>query len=346
MKLSSPSRLPQCVRTSGTAQVHLTLAVGDYEHIRDVATGVVQPQGIALTPLVLPIEEIAFRQLKNFEFDIAETSFAKYISMTAAGNAPIVGIPVYPARLFRHSAIYVRKDSGIRDAKGLEGRVVGIPEWAQTAGVYLRGLLSEYYGVALDRIHWVQASVNEPGRAEKVTLNLPDHIHYESRPDRCLSDMLVSGEIDAALTARPPNSFLRGDKGVARLFPDFRVEEETYHQETGIFPIMHIVTIRRSVCEAYPWVAANMQTAFEHAKNASIERMREMTTSRIPLPWGAALAEQLSEKMGGDPWPYGVSANLKTLDAFCRFAHDQYLTPSRLRVEDIFPQEVIGKVRV
>jgi 4,5-dihydroxyphthalate decarboxylase len=346
MKLSSPSRPPQYVLASGTAQINLTLAIGDYEHVRDVTYGVVQPQGITLTPLVLPIEEIAFRQLKNFEFDIAETSFAKYISMVGAGDASIVGIPVYPARLFRHSAIYVRKDSGIRDAKGLEGRVVGIPEWAQTAGVYLRGLLSEYYGVALERIHWVQASVNEPGRAEKVKLKLPSTIHYESRPDKCLSDMLLSGEIDAALTARAPNSFLHGEKSVVRLFPDFRVEEEAYYQATGIFPIMHIVTLRRSLCEAYPWVAANMQKAFEHAKDAAIERLREMTTSRIPLPWGAVTAEQLSRQMGGDPWPYGVSANLKTLDAFCRFAHDQHLTPSRLTVEDIFPQEVIGKVKV
>ena len=346
MKLGSATRSAQFAQGSKAAQLGLTLAMTEYEHARDLTSGLVQPQGIVLTPLILPIEEIFFRYLKNFEFDVAETSFAKYISMTAAGDSPIVGIPVFPARVFRHSAIYVRGDSGISDPKGLEGRTVGIPEWAQTAGVYVRGLLSEYYGVMLERIRWVQASVNEPGRVEKVKLHLPASIHYESRPDKSLSDMLLSGEIDAAITARPPNSFLRGDPRVARLFPDFRTEEEAYYSATRIFPIMHVMTVRRSVLEAHPWVAMNLLKAFETSKNAAVERIREITTSRIPLPWGAAIAEQIAGKMGGELWPYGVSQNLNTLDAFCRFAHDQHLTAARLTVEDLFPEEVIATARV
>ncbi len=346
MKLGSASRSAKYTQGPGAAQLSLTLAMTEYDHARDLTSGLIQPQGIALTPLILPIEEIFFRYLKNFEFDIAETSFAKYISMTAAGDCPIIGIPVFPARVFRHSAIYVRSDSGISDPKGLEGRTVGIPEWAQTAGVYVRGLLAEYYGVLLNRIQWVQAGVNEPGRAEKVTLNLPDSIYYDSRPTKSLSEMLLSGEIDAAITARPPNCFLRGDSSVIRLFPDFRAEEEAYYGATRIFPIMHVMTVRRSVLEAHPWVAMNLLTAFEKSKNAAVERIREITTSRIPLPWGAALAEQVAAKMGGELWPYGVSQNRNTLDAFCRFAHDQHLTASRLTVEDLFPEEVIASARV
>ena len=322
------------------------MAISEYEHARDLVEGLVRPQGIALTSLVLPIEEIAFRHLKNFEFDIAETSFAKYVAMAGAGESPIVGIPVFPARLFRHSSIYVSKDSGITDAKGLEGRTVGIPEWAQTAGVYMRGMLSEYYGVALDRIQWIQASVNEPGRIEKVKLHLPPSIRYEARPDKSLSDMLASGEIDAALSARPPKSFLRGDSKVVRLFPDFRADEEAYFKATGIFPIMHLMSMRRSVFDAYPWVARNMMTAFEAAKDAAVTRMCEITTSRLPLPWGAALADEVAAKLGGDLWPYGVNANRHTLGAFCRFAHDQFVTPSLLAVEDLFPRELIDSAKV
>ena len=346
MIASTPSRKPQYVHTSGSTRLNLTLAISEYEHARDLTSGLVQTEGIALTSLILPIEEMAYRYLKNLEFDLAETSFAKYIGLVAAGDSPIVAIPVFPARLFRHSAIYVRKDSGIHDAKGLEGRKVGIPEWAQTAGVYVRGLLSEYYGVALDKIHWVQASVNEPGREEKVKLSLPSSIHYEPRPDKSLSDMLGSGEIDAALSARPPRSFLRADRKVVRLFPDFQREERAYYKATGIFPIMHAITMRREVFEAFPWVAKTMLTAFEESKNAAVERMLEITTSRLPLPWGAALAAEVAETMGGDIWPYGVSANLHTLNAFCRFAHDQHLTSSLLTVEDLFPKEVIGTARV
>jgi 4,5-dihydroxyphthalate decarboxylase len=179
-----------------------------------------------------------------------------------------------------------------------------------------------------------------------VKLNLPPNISYESRPDKCLSEMLLSSEIDAAITARPPDSFLRRDPRIVRLFPEFRAEEELYYEKTGIFPIMHVISMRRSLFEAYPWVAMNMLTAFEESKNAAVGRISEITTSRIPLPWGAAMAQQITEKMGGDLWPYGVSQNRRTLDAFCRFAHSQYLTPALLTVEDIFPREVIGSARV
>jgi 4,5-dihydroxyphthalate decarboxylase len=346
MRISDGGRIPHPVGDGGANRLSLTLAMSEYEHSRDLMEGLIRPQGIALTPLVLPIEEMAHRYLKYFEFDMAETSFAKYVSLVGAGDAPIVAIPAFPARLFRHSAIYIRKDSSIASPRDLMGRRVGIAEWAQTAGLYVRGLLSEYYGVALDRIEWIQAAVNQPGRVEKVKLNLPESIRYTPRPDSCISDMLASGEIDAAISARPPNSFRSGDKGVVRLFPDFRAEEEAYHRNTGIFPIMHVVTIRRAVLERYPWVAANMMTAFGAAKDAAVERVREITTSRLPLPWGAAIAEEMTQRFGGDLWPYGVEANRHTLDAFCRFAHSQFLTPSLLTLEDLFPAEVIEAVRV
>src|SRR5215510_2476082 len=217
--LSSPAsesgkaapRLPQILGHNGTASVHLTLAVCDYDHTRDVTSGVVRAEGITLTPLVFnSIEEITFRFLKNLEWDISELSFGKYTSLTSQGEAPMVAIPVFPSRVHRHSAIYVRADRGIKTAKDLNGRSIGIPEWAQTAGVYVRGFLAEDYGVDLSSIRWLQAGVNDPGRAEKVELKLPSGIQYTARPDTSLSSMLLSDEIDAAITARAPDAFAEG----------------------------------------------------------------------------------------------------------------------------------------
>ena len=328
------------------SRLNLSLAISAYDHARDLTSGQIEPEGILLTSLILPIEEIAFRWLRNFEFDAAETSFAKFITLIAAGDSPIVGLPVFLARVFRHSAIYVRRDSVIADPKDLEGKTVGIPEWAQTAGVYVRGMLTEYYGVALDRVSWRQAGVNEAGRAEKVSLNLPSQFDYRSCPDKSIDEMLLTGEIDAAITARPPRSFSAGDARVRRLFPDFRNEEQNYFRATQIFPIMHIVAMRREVFDIYPWAARNLLTAFERAKDASVARIADVTTSQIPLPWGAALSAEMSEAMGGQTWPYGVEANRTTLDAFCRFAHEQYLTARLLTPDQLFPKEVIASSRV
>ena len=187
--------------------LHLTLAVCDYEHTRELAQGIVRADGITLTPLVFPsIEEITDRFTKNLEWDVSELSFGKYIGLTGQGNAPMVAIPVFPSRMHRHSAIYVRTDRGIRSAKDLEHKRIGIPEWAQTAGIWVRGILAEEYGVDLGTIQWIQAGVDDPGRAEKVKLALPGGMQYESRPEATLSDMLVKGELDAVISARDRKS--------------------------------------------------------------------------------------------------------------------------------------------
>src|SRR5262245_12880857 len=222
---STDRRDAQIIHEGGTARLHLTMAVADYDHVRDLVHGLVPTEGIALTALVLQVEEIFHRFIKHLEWDVSEVSFAKYTSLTAQGAAPMVAIPVFPSRVFRHSSLYVRTDRGIAGPKDLEGRTVGIPEWAQTAGIYARGLLAEYYGVDLRKIRWVQAGVNQPGRAEKVDLKLPAGIRYEARPEQSLSELLRTGEIDAVMTARVPAAFSQGLANIGRLFPDYRTEE-------------------------------------------------------------------------------------------------------------------------
>ena len=288
---------------NGTASLHLTLAVCDYEHVREIAQGIVRANGITLTPLIFPsIEEITFRFTRNLEWDVSELSFGKYISLTSQGAAPMVAIPVFPSRVHRHSAIYVRADRGIKTAKDLEGRTVGIPEWAQTAGIYVRGFLAEEYGVDLGKIRWLQAGVDEPGRTEKVALKLPGNIRYEARPDTSLSAMLLSGEVDAVITARTPDAFAR-DGRVVRLFPDYRAEEERFFKKTSIFPIMHLITIRKTVFEQYPWIAMNLFKMFDEAKRRCFNRLRDFTCARLPLPWAAALVDENRRRLRARPLP-------------------------------------------
>ena len=226
---SSADREPELIETAGTARLHLTLATADYDHVRDLTTGAVRAEGILLTAFVLPVEEIFYRFIKNREWDVSEMSFGKFIGYAAQGNSPFVGIPVFPSRVFRHSAFYVRSDRGISHPKDLEGKRVGIPEWAQTAGIYARGFLSETAGVDLRKVQWVQAGMNEAGREEKVEFKLPDGIHYEQRRDTTISAMLLSGEIDAAISARVPDAFDNSGGRIVRLYPDYRAQEMDYH---------------------------------------------------------------------------------------------------------------------
>ncbi|HSP50270.1 MAG TPA: ABC transporter substrate-binding protein [Pseudolabrys sp.] len=345
-RMGGADRVPEIIENGGTARLHLTLATTDYDHVRDLVNGVVRAEGIVLTGFVLPVEEIFFRFIKNREWDVSEMSFGKFIAYTSQANSPFIGIPVFPSRVFRQSAFYVRVDRGIRSPKDLEGKTIGIPEWAQTAGIYARGFLAETANVDLRKIKWVQAGMNEAGREEKVEFTLTKGIQYQQRRDSSLSAMLLSGEIDAAISARVPEAFTAGAGKIVRLYPDYRGEEMRYYEATGIFPIMHVIAMRRAVFERYPWVAMNLFKAFEQAKERSLERIGDLTASRIPVPWAASIAGEWSKSFGADPFPYGLEANRKTLDAFCRFAHDQGVTAKRLTPDDLFPKEVRASVRV
>jgi 4,5-dihydroxyphthalate decarboxylase len=312
--LAPQLRSPTIVDTGGVASVHLTLAVCDYEHVREIAQGLVRADGITLTPLIFPsIEEITFRFTKSLEWDVSELSFGKYISLTSQGIAPMVAIPVFPSRVHRHSAIYVRGEAGIKTAKDLEGRAVGIPEWAQTAGIYVRGFLAEEEGVDLAKIRWLQAGVNEPGHA--------------------------------VISARAPAGFAGGGE-VVRLYPNYRAAEERFFRKTGIFPIMHLMTIRRTVFEQHPWIAMNLFKMFDEAKRRCFNRIRDFTCARIPLPWAAAIADEIAAGYGPDPYPYGIEESRPTIEAFCRYAHDQGVTHRRMTVDDLFPPEVRALARV
>ncbi len=323
----------------------LTMAMSGYEHVRDLQSGAVSVEGVDLTTLALPIEEIFFRFLRYREWHVSELSFAKYVALRAAGDTSLIAIPVFPSRVCRHSSIFVRP-GGPSDPKELSGARIGVPEWAQTAAVYTRALLRYEWGIGLEDVAWFQAGVNSPGRREKVALHLPDGVSLTQVPERSLDEMLHSGDLDAVLSAHPPASFERGDGEIVRLFPDFEPLEREHVARTGIFPIMHVVVIRSDVLDAAPWVAGNLLTAFEAAKERCIERLSEMTASRVPLPWIPSLVEQMRQLLGPDPWPYGVEANRVTLEAFTRYAHEQGVAARRLDPEELFAPQVLGHYRI
>ncbi len=310
-------------------KLSLSLAISPYDHARDL-----RPQGIELTVLDLQIEEIFYRFTRWREFDASEMSFGKVVSLLSQPSPDIIAIPVFPSRVFRHSAIYTK----LKSPKDLEGRRVGIPEWAQTAGIYVRGLLQHEYGVDLRRIEWIQAGVREPGRREKVELKLPPGVRVTPAPDKTLAGMLASGELDAAISARDP--------GGPRLFQDYLGIEEAYFRKTRIYPIMHVIALRREAYERNRWIAMNLLKAFEEAKRASQARLAEIGISHIPLPWLAEHARRWREAAGEDFWPYGIEGNRPTLEAFLRYAHEQGVAARRLEVEGLFAPETLERAKI
>jgi 4,5-dihydroxyphthalate decarboxylase len=316
----------------------LTLAIGDYDHVRDLALGAVRPEGIELNVLNLPVEEIFFRFTRHREWDVSEMSFAKVVSLLSQDDRSIVPLPVFVSRVFRLSSIYVRRDGPVTAPADLRGKRVGVPEWAQTAAIYSRGYLVHELGVPLGAIEWVQAGVNEPGRVEKVALKLPADVRLQRAPDKTLNDMLLAGELDAVLSARPPRAFADGK--VARLYPEYRAAEEAWFRKTGIFPIMHVVALRRDAFERDPWVAMNLVKAFEEAKRRSLARLGDITASHAPLAWLGDYVARMRALFGEDPFPYGVETNRRTLDAFLQYAFEQGVCHRLLDAEHLFPAQV------
>jgi 4,5-dihydroxyphthalate decarboxylase len=328
------------------SRLPLTLALNHYDHTADLANGRVPVEGVDLNVLTLRVEEIFFRFIVHRDFDVSEVSLAKYASMIAQGDTSLIAIPVFPSRVPRHSSIYVRSDGPIKAPADLAGRRIGLPEWAQTAAVYSRGLLAHQYGIDLAGIDWVQAGVDQPGRIEKVKLSLPGGLRVTPAPDKTLNDMLLSGEIDAALTAGPPQCVREGNPAIRRLFENPLEAETAYVRETGIFPIMHTVAMRREVFDRRPWVAMNLFTAFEEAKRRSVERALFSGASAFPIPWFYEHARRAQELLGGDLWPYGIEKNRVTLEAFLQYAHEQGVCARKLAPEDLFAKQVQSAYRV
>ncbi len=322
-----------------SGRVPLTLACWDYDRTSALANGDIRPNGVDLTYLSLPVEETFFRMLRYREFDAAEMSLSSYV-ISLLDDGPFIAIPAFTSRAFRHNGIYVNVASGIAEPGDLPGRVVGLAEYQLTANVWIRGILAEHHGVPVGSVRYRTGGLHESGRVAKVTHDPPPGVQIEPIPaDRTLADMLVTGEIDALYTPRTPRPFGQRHPGVRRLFTDPRPHEEQYYAATGIFPIMHVVVLRRDVYEARPWLAQSLYKAFEEARQAASRRMAETAASRYMLPWLYAEAERSRQLMGEDFWSYGLAGNEAALEVFLRYSFDQGLARRMLDPAELFAPE-------
>lgn len=326
--------------------LRLSIATTDYDHFRDFRSGLVRAEGIDPVWSVLRHHEVFARFAADREWDVAELSIAKFSALVTRPDTDIVGLPVVCSRLFRFGSFYVNRKSGIAAPEDLRGKRVGSPEWAHSAAVYMRGWLCEEAGVGLHEVSWTQAGANAAGRIEKVELDLPQGVRLTRVADRSLSQMLASGEIDCAIIARPPTCFLEGHPDVVRLFPDYQAMEEQYYLRTKVWPIMHIIAMRRQVLAEHPWVARNLYNAFLESKRRSVERLLDPAVSRYPLPWLPTYASRMAELFGGDPFPYGVEENRPTWEQLLRYAYGQGIAHRLAAPEDVFPPGITTRVIV
>ena len=329
------------------SKLRITLGCWNYDRTRALMDGRIQPEGIDLNYIDMPVEETFFRMLRHREFDAAEMSLSSYTVSLFSKDRPFIAIPVFPSRFFRHSSIFVNAASGIREPGDLVGKRVGNPEYQMTAPAWIRGILSDEYGVPVTGVTYFTGGEEEPGRPEKIKLDLPPEIRVERiGPDQTLSAMLAEGEIDALYTARMPSSFLAGGGKVRRLFRNYVEVEKDYFRRTRIFPIMHTVVIRREVYEQYPWTAQSLYKAFCAAQRETYRDLQETAALKTMLPWAMAHVAEARRELGEDFWPYGFDSNRETLATFLRYSHEQGLSKQLLRPEQLFAPETLESFKI
>lgn len=326
--------------------IQLTLACEDYDRTRPIKDRRIKPEGIELNYLVMSVEEIFWRMMKYEEFDISELSMGAFLTAAARGRRPFVAIPVFPSRTFRHRCIFINTASGIQRPEELRGKRMGVPEYSMTAAVWLRGLFQHEYGILPSEIHWIQAGEEQPGRKDRVDFEMPPGVRLESKNDRTLNEMIASGEIDAMMSPRMPSCFLEGAPNVRRLFPNYRQAEMKYFVKTGLFPIMHVIVIKRAIYEKDPWVAQTIYKAFCEAKDLCMRELYDTNVLRVSLPWTSTEYEDTCDLMTADYWPYGLTSNRKNLETLHGYLYEQGLIKQRLHLDELFARETLEAFKI
>jgi len=318
------------------SKLNLSVAIGDYDRMRPLVDGSVQIDAVNAQIMLLEPEEIFFRAFRHGEFDICELSMSSYCVKTAADACPYIAVPVFPSRAFRHTSIYVRTDR-IRRPEDLHGKRIGLPEYQLTANVWARLILEEDYGVKASDVTWVRGGYDQPDRIEKIALDLPSDVRLENAPaGATISDMLADGEIDALIGPRAPSCFYRKAPHVGYLFPDPQKAAADWYARTRIFPIMHVLGVRKDVAEAHPWLPAAVVKAFELSKTQALEKLSDTSATKVTLPFVEERLAEARQLMGEDFWPYGLEPNRQTLERFLARHHSEGLSSRLLRPEELF----------
>lgn len=315
----------------------LSVATGDYDRTRPIFDGRVQIDGVDPVCMLLSPEEMFFRAFRHKDFDISELSLSSYCVTVARGDPHYIGIPVFLSRAFRHTSVYIRLDRGIDKPEDLAGKRIGIAEYQQSANVWARGILEQEYGVKPADITWVRGGMDTPGRPEKLKLDLPPEIVIEQAPDGVtLNEMLADGDIDGFIGPRWPRCFDEGHPQVGRLFSDSIAVASEHYRRTRIFPIMHLVGLRRELAEQQPWLPAALVKAFSAAKELALTALSDTSATKMTMPFVEDNLSVVKRLMGENYWPYGVADNVHVLDAFCDMHFRQGLSPRRLEVDELF----------
>jgi 4,5-dihydroxyphthalate decarboxylase len=324
--------------------VRVTLACGATDRTMPLILGDVRPAGIDLTFLRMYPEEVFWRMTRHAEFDAAEMSLSSYLLRRSRGDHSLVAIPVFTSREFRHSCVWIRADADVHAPPDLKGKRVGVPEYQMTAAVWIRGFLNDDFSVAPTDMHWFSGGLYQLGREEKLPISIRGLDLRAIGREQTLSDMLLQGELDAVIGARPPRGF-PGPK-VRRLFPDFRQVEVDYFKRTAVFPIMHTVVIRRELLDREPWVARSLYDAFCAAKACATAQLSEAVVLAATLPWLIAEVEATTALMGEDYWPYGVEPNRHTIETLIRYSCEQGLAERGVAIDELFAPSTLDDYRV
>lgn len=321
----------------------LSVAIGDYDRTRPLIDGSVQIDGVDPVVMTLSPEEIFFRAFRDAPFDICELSLSSFTVKTAAGDCPYVGVPAFVSRAFRHTSIYVRRDR-IERPQDLKGGRIGVAEYQLTANVWARALLAEH-GVAPSEVTWVRGGLEESGRREKVSLALPPTLRLEEAPaDATLSELLASGAIDAVISPRAPSVHGRGEVGWP--FDDPTAAAMDYYRRTSIFPIMHLVGVKRELAERHPWLPAAALKAFTAAKAAAMARLADTSATKVSLPFVEERLAEARQLMGPDFWSYGLEPNRHVLEAFLRHHHEQGVSSRLVGIDELFHRSTHESVKI
>ena len=318
--------------------VSINFACGIYDRTFPLFSGEVKPEGIDFTYRIEENPRDLFDSLSGgAAYEACELSLSEYICGLATGQCPFVAIPVFPSRVFRHSFMFINTGSGVSTPKDLEGKRIGTPLYTITAMVYMRGLLQHDYGVDLATLYWIEGEPHKPGHhveAKTMPLLRPAQIEI-NRADKGLFKLLEDGGIDAVFSPSVIPS-LGKHPAIARLFPNYRQVEMDYFRRTGIFPIMHLVAVRRDILEQHPWIARSLYKAFCTAKEIAVGKLLRKGASMQMLPWARAEAEEMRKLFGPDIWPYGIEANRPTLEAVVQYLAEQAMIARPMKIEDLF----------
>lgn len=318
------------------SKLQISISMGDYDRNRALFDGRVQVDGCDPVYMLLSPEEMFFRAMRNRDFDVTELSFSSYLVKHSKGDSPYVAIPVFLSRAFRHTSIYVRKDR-IKRPEDLRGCRIGIPEYQLTAIVWARSILHSDHGIAPEDVTWVRGGIDTPGRPEKIRLDLPAGVKVESAPEgRTISDLLDQGEIDAFIAPRPPGGAAAHNPNVGWLFDDPTATAKQYYARTGIFPIMHVVGVRKELAAQHPWLPAALFKAFEESKAQALELLADTSATKVTLPFVEEQLKAARELLGEDFWSYGVAKNRRTIEAFLHHHHAQGLSARKVELAELF----------